>query len=50
MAKKPGDSKAVTPVPDVQTANADSSYKCMRSPTDGSMYYGEVAYIRRSNG
>ena len=25
-------------------------YKCLRNPEDGSMYYGEVAYIRKSNG
>ena len=27
-----------------------ANYKCLRNPEDGSMYYGEVAYIRRSNG
>lgn len=28
----------------------DVPYKCLRNSDDGSMYYGEVAYIRRSNG
>ena len=30
--------------------DSQAGYKCMRNPDDGSMYYGEVAYIRKSNG
>lgn len=26
------------------------NFQCFRNPGDGSMYYGEVAYIRRENG
>ena len=50
MAKKPTDSKNVTPQPDASANVVDNGYKCMRNTNDGSMYYGEVAYIRRSNG
>ena len=26
-----------------------SKFKCLRSKDDGSMYYGEVAYLRKEN-
>ena len=26
------------------------NYKCLRKPEDGSIYYGEVAYVRKSSG
>jgi len=43
---------AETPKADanINESAKDAAYKCMRNPADGSMYYGEVAYIRRSNG
>ena len=55
MSKKTPAQKPATPVespkqssrPELSEANP---YKCMRNPADGSMYYGEVAFIRRSNG
>ena len=31
-------------------ADPQAHYKCLRNPEDGSMYYGEVAFIRKSNG
>ena len=37
-------------VSDPVTADATAHYKCLRNQEDGSIYYGEVAYIRRSNG
>ena len=30
--------------------DATANYKCLRNPDDGSIYYGEVAYIRKSSG
>ena len=30
--------------------DATAHYKCLRNPDDGSIYYGEVAYIRKSTG
>ena len=33
-----------------ETKDAQPTYKCLRNQADGSMYYGEVAYLRKSNG
>lgn len=27
-----------------------TNFKCLRNAADGSMYYGEIAWIRRENG
>jgi hypothetical protein len=34
----------------MKSADPKAHYKCLRNPEDGSIYYGEVAYIRKSNG
>lgn len=33
-----------------QDVDPQANYKCLRTPEDGSIYYGEVAYIRKANG
>ena len=33
-----------------ESKNTQPGYKCLRNQEDGSMYYGEVAYLRKSNG
>ena len=35
---------------DGATADPTAGYKCLRNAEDGSMYYGEVAFVRKSNG
>ena len=53
MKKAPNQQPAAAPESPKESRtelNADNPYKCMRNPADGSMYYGEVAFVRRSNG
>ena len=35
---------------EMKAADPKAHYKCLRNAEDGSIYYGEVAYIRKSNG
>ena len=36
-------------IPDPEGYNCEN-YQCMRNPLDGSMYYGEVGYLKKETG